>query len=180
MLSDKDMYNRMKKGWRGGIGDGTVCGAGSMMVHSKNAIEWLPKICEKYDIKSVCDAGAGDLHWIGKVDWDVEYKAFDLIPRVDGVVKMDVTTDNLPECDMVLCRMVLNHLVGESGDWTRAFMAVERFSMVAKYLVATNFRKGEDKNREFVRLNLIDHLGEPLETIPDGRDKNCELSLWKI
>jgi len=180
MLSDKAMRDRMKGGWHGGKGDGTVCGAGSTIGHSVNAIRWLPEICEKYDIQSVCDAGAGDLHWMKRVVWDVDYKGFDLFPRHPDVQKLDITTQNMPECDLVLCRFVLNHLFGHDGDKTRIFMALERFKKVSKYLVATNFVKRHDKNREFCGLNLREELGEPLEVINDGHEPNCTLELWRL
>src|SRR6056297_3157295 len=131
MLSDKDMLNRMARGWRGGKGDGTICGNGSTFKSTENVRKWLPEIAERYDIKTVCDAGAGDLHWIHKVNWEVEYSPFDLIPRTPEVERLDVTTELLPSCDAVLCRMVLNHLWGDDGDATRVEMALENFAKVS-------------------------------------------------
>jgi len=114
------------------------------------------------------------------VEWDVEYSAFDLFPRKPEVNKIDITTQNLPECDLILCRFVLNHLVGNRGDHTRVMMAIERFTKSGKYLAATNFENGKENKREFVRLDLTDYLGDPIESTNDGHESGCRLSLWRL
>lgn len=176
MLSDDEMYNRMKNGWRGGMAGGTVCGQGSLRKNTANIIDWLPGLCEKLGITSVCDAGAGDLVWVKRVRWDVDYKAFDLIPRKHTVQKIDITDEALPYCDAILCRMVLNHL-----DTKRIDRAIDLFRQSAKYLIATHF-VGEVKNRtrEFTRLDLTEWLGEPIEMCNDGHESGCRLAVWKL
>jgi hypothetical protein len=119
MLSDEDMHERMRKGWRAGLPE-TVCGNGSLRRNSKNSRAALPTWCAKYDLQTICDAGAGDLHFVDDVAWTVNYRAFDLIPRAPMVTKLDITTEDLPECDAILCRMVLNHLddaANSVGGW---------------------------------------------------------------
>ena len=176
MLSNVQMYDRMKKGWRRGRCDGTVCGQASMLINTQVITKWLPDICERFDIKSVCDAGAGDLHWIKNLMWDVEYKAFDLIPRSPDVELLDITTEALPECDAILCRMVLNHL-----DKDRTMMSINLFRESATYLIATHFVEGSSKQvRAFTRLDLCKYLGEPLEMSTDGHEDNCKLALWEL
>jgi len=180
MLSDADMLERMEKGWRGGLYDGTICGNGSTLSATENACRWLPGIVKRHDIRCVNDAGAGDLHWIGGVRWDVEYRAFDLIPRRDSIVSLDITRDVMPQADAILCRMVLNHL-----DEPRIMLALERFRQSAKFLIATQFN-GEDlpqRSPQFTRLDLRKvpyNLGEPLESIQDGREDICSLALWRL
>ena len=72
MLTDEQMYERMQKGWRGGLHDGTVCGVGSTMGNTGNVRRWLPQIAEDYGIRFIADAGAGDRHWIRMIfDWPV-------------------------------------------------------------------------------------------------------------
>ena len=182
MLSEEQMRRRMRDGWHGGRIDGTVCGRGSTIASSINAMNWLPEICEKYNIKTICDAGAGDLHWMKHVKWksDVDYTPYDLVPRHSDVIELDITTQNLPKCDLILCRFVLNHLCGHGEDQTRVMMALERFIRSGKYLAATNFRKRFNRNRQFVGLNLVEFLGEPIESIKDGHEDHCTLSLWEL
>lgn len=175
MLSDADMYERMQKGWRGGLSDGTVCGNSSTLANTKAVRDWLPLICAKYEIQTVCDAGAGDLHWIGQVEWNVDYFPFDLIPRHKAVSKLDITAEVLPPCDLILCRAVLNHL-----DIDRIRAAVELFRMSGQYLIATQFSGVTKTATAFCRLDLRPLLGTPLESIADTCGESSELALWKL
>ena len=180
MLSDDAMYKRMVNGWRGGRKDGTVCGNGSTIAHSLNVMAALPQWAAKYGIRTVCDAGAGDLHWVRRVEWTVDYRAFDLIARSDEVAPFDITRDVLPKCDLILCRMVLNHL-----DVERNRMALARFRQSGKYLAATHFQ-GEDlpqRSPQFTRLDLRHepyNLGEPIECVQDGHEGICRFALWAL
>lgn len=181
MLSDKEMHQRMAKGWRGGKPDGTICGQGSTMANTAVIRKWLPVMVEKYGIETVCDAGAGDMHWIKQVDWDVDYLPFDLIPRSEEVEQIDITNSALPECDAILCRMVLNHLWGDNNDTTRIRLALDLFMQSSSYLIATHFvGGGVQRTPQFARLDLTQWLGEPIELCRDGHEPNCRLALWEL
>ena len=174
MLSDKEMHDRMARGWRGGRANGTKCGQGSTRANTSAISRWLPDICQRFGIQSVCDAGAGDLHWVRWVDWDVEYKPFDLIPMSHDVKRLDITTEALPKCDAILCRMVLNHLCDD-----RTAMAIKLFRQSATYLIATQFVGDKvRRTRQFARLDLCGYLGEPIEMSIDGHEQDCRLALW--
>jgi hypothetical protein len=174
MLSDEAMRARMAPGWRGGLHDGTVCGFGSTLEATAVIRAWLPDVARRHQIRSVCDAGAGDLHWIRSVRWDVAYLAFDLIPRHPSVERRDITVEVLPTSDAVLCRHVLNHL-----DDARIRRALALFARSARYLIATQFDQF-DGSKEFTRLDLRPALGEPIEAAQDGGAENCLLALWKL
>lgn len=176
------MHERMVNGWRMGRADGTVCGNGSTMANTANIRTWLPQIVDEYDFTSINDAGAGDLHWIRKVQWGrpVAYRAFDLIPRLDSVQKIDITSEAMPPADAILCRMVLNHL-----DAPRICNALALFRQSAKFLIATQFN-GENlpkRSPQFTRLDLRGdpyNLGEPIEAIRDATEEACTLAIWKL
>jgi hypothetical protein len=109
--------------------------------------------------------------------WDVDYRPFDLVSRHLLVTQRDITRDLLPTCDAILCRMVLNHL-----DEERVGMALTLFRRSTRYLFATQFN-GEDlpqRSPQFTRLDLRQWLGEPLESVADGREEPCRLALWAI
>ena|SRR5210317_141195 len=178
MLSDKDMRRRMAKGWINGKIHGTICGLGSTMENTEKVRQWLPEMCRKYNIRSVNDAGAGDLHWIKHIDWDVDYRPFDLFPRKPEVKYLDITTEDMPPADAVLCRHVLNHLVN-GEDRERVEMALQRFTVQHIFLFATNFIPRPGK-REFVRLRLDEWLGPPLESCEDSHEYGCTLDLWRL
>lgn len=173
-LSDEEMYDRMKNGWRMGA-PFTVCGNGSTLDATANARAWLPRTAAKYNIRSVNDAGAGDMAWIRRVKWDVDYMAFDLIPRDPEVTKWDITRDPLPRADAILCRMVLNHLQ-ERIEQTCELLRASRCT----FLIATQFDKGPTRTRQFARLDLRDHFGDPIEWVQDGNEEGCKLAIWRI
>lgn len=175
MLSDEAMYERMQNGWRGGRHDGTQCGLSSTLQNTKAIRDWLPEVVKRYSIRDVCDAGAGDLHWIKYVQWDVTYRAFDLISRHKSITQLDITTECLPTCDLVLCRAVLNHL-----DTDRIIMALDLFSKAGKYLLATQFNAVPAVASQFCRLDLRSWLGEPLEQHEDTCGAHAMLALWKL
>lgn len=175
MLSDEAMYERMQNGWRGGREDGTQCGLSSTLANTKAIREWLPDLVERYAIQTVCDAGAGDLHWIKFVQWKVDYRAFDLISRHKSITQFDITTESLPTCDLILCRAVLNHL-----DTDRIVMALERFRDSGSYLLATQFNAVPAVASQFCRLDLRPWLGEPLEQQEDTCGKHAMLALWRL
>ena len=174
-LSDEAMYERMAHGWRGGKPE-TVCGIGSTLANTEVARKWLPSVCRMFGIQNVNDAGAGDMAWIQKVDWSVNYLPFDLIPRHSDVAKLDVTRDVMPPADAILCRHVLNHL-----DDARIQTALALFKQSARYLIATQFDHNEERDhREFARLDLRVYLGDYLEAIDDGGAKGCRLAIWSF
>lgn len=178
LLTDEAMRERMVNGWRQGL-PFTSCGNGSTLEHTRNPRKWLPSIVQKYDARTVCDAGCGDLAWIKLIDWQVEYRPFDLIPRRSDVMPLDITRQALPSCDLILCRFVLNHL----GD-ERTVMAINLFRQSAKYLIATQFdAEDADLTRQFARLDLRRepfNLGEPVEWIQDASEQGCKLALWRL
>lgn len=183
MLSDEAMRERMAKGWRMGYPE-TICGNGSLRANSVHSRAILPDWCREYGIAKLCDAGAGDMHFARGVDWNlgggvtVEYLPFDLFPRSPEVTHLDITMQALPACDAILCRMVLNHL-----DEPRIRMALDRFRLASRFLIATQFN-GENlpkRSPQFTRLDLRDYgLGEPLERVQDGAELWCSLALWAL
>lgn len=179
MLTDQEMYERMQNGWRAGR-PFTNCGNGSTLDSTRNIRQWLPMLSEQYGIRTVNDAGCGDMAWMAHMGWAVDYRPFDLIPRRADVTKIDITREQLPECDAILCRMVLNHL-----DAERIQMALKQFRRSAMYLIATQFN-GEDlpkRSPQFTRLDLRREpfdLGEPLAAVQDGSEPNCRLALWEL
>jgi hypothetical protein len=179
MLTDAEMYERMANGWRAGKPE-TVCGNGSTLASTAKIRQWLPRIVAAYDLSRINDAGAGDLYWVRKINWLVAYRAYDLVPRAPNVERIDITTEAMPPCDAILCRMVLNHL-----DEPRILMALEQFRKSGRYLIATQFN-GEDlpkRSPQFTRLDLRKapyYLGEPLDKVQDGPEDLCSLALWRI
>ena len=162
----------MRNGWRAGL-PYTVCGNGTLPKHSRNVGPALRRWILQYGIRSVCDAGAGDKRLVPDVE---EYRAFDLFPRRPDVEEWDITTQALPVCDLIVCRMVLNHLQ------ERLAQTIPLLRQSGKYLVATQF-DGENlpqRSPQFKRLDLREWLGDPLDAVPDGHEPECRLALWRL
>jgi hypothetical protein len=162
-LSDSELLAKVMKGWRC---DETPCGTGSALASTALLRSHLTRITKEYDIDSVADAGAGDLHWIPFVRWDVDYRPFDLYPRHIGVTKFDITKEVLPKSDLILCRHVLNHLSIRMSD-----AAIRRFrTSRSKYLLMTNC----DNQREYWAQYGLS-IGDPIKTFSDCQHWQLEL-----
>ena len=179
-MTEKKMRTRMMNGWKGS--DDTVCGKGSTLANTEALRVYLPDVIERYAIRSICDAGAGDRYWIKHASLDgIDYKAFDLVPRDETVVELDISTQPLPSCDLILCRQVLNHL-----DPFRVQDALTLFEKSGKYLLATTHdNKKLARYCDYSRWDLACApfwLGEPLERIRDATatESDCFIALWKL
>jgi hypothetical protein len=178
------MFFLMKKGWKSGLKDGTVCGIGSTLKYTQNFRDQLSTILTEYHITSINDAGCGDMHWISLVNLQgIEYKPFDIIPKNDSVCVMDITSQKMPYADLILCRDVIWHL---SNDRIKNMLSLFKSSK-AKYLLM-NFVLSDEPNidlvgKSFRRINMLTdpfNLVEPLkifcENIPDKR----YVGLWDL
>jgi len=124
---------KYQKGWKGGLPE-TRCGSGSKISNTVEQRDWLPDIVERYGIKSIADIGAGDLNWMKLVDWDVEYNAYDLVPRHKDVVEFDILKDDIPKAECILLLWVLNHFPFDHCE-----AALDKvIGSGAKYLIMTD------------------------------------------
>lgn len=171
--SDAALEQRMREGWGGGLWEGTPCGGGSTRGAAGNVAGALPLLIWKYAIKSVCDAGAGDLHWIADIPLP-GYKAFDLVPRHARVEPFDITRQVLPACDLILCRHVLIHF-----DPARIVVTLDLFRMSGRYLLASQYDDAPpfDEGSQYNPTDLRPLLGEQIERLPDT---GSDLALWRL
>lgn len=107
LITEIDKY---EAGWRSGMPE-TPCGFGSKVAQTEIQRQWLPKVVKDYGIRTIADIGAGDLNWIPLVKWqsEIEYTAYDLVPRHDSVKKFDIVQEIPPAVDMLMAVWVLNH-----------------------------------------------------------------------
>lgn len=165
LMTDQELLEKVRKGWNC---KQTPCGTGSTIAETAQIRGHLPKIAERYGVRTVADAGAGDLHWLPLVEWDVEYQGFDLYPRHPDVTPFDITKEILPKVDLILCRHVLNHLSIRFSE-----RAIENFKLSgSRYLLMTNC----DNQAAYWREFELD-IGEPIRTFPDTHKWRLELYL---
>lgn len=178
-FSEEDYQRGMERGWQGGLSDGTKCGSGSTMASTANLRAALPRLLQKYSIRSISDAGAGDLHWIEHVALPegIEYRAFDLVPRHKMVERADIRSDLLPPADLIICRHTLEHML-----CAHALQALALLKQSARYLLLST-HKGAHKpelHYAFNKWDLIQppfSLGEPHELIAENKP-GYFIGLW--
>ena len=140
----------------------------------------FPKLIEKYDIKTVNDAGCGK-GWIR--EFDIEYRGYDILERPDCEV-LDITSEVMPEADLIVCRDVLFHLTTDL-----ILSALENFRKSGStYLLATSRYDAKNSKipKGIITINARNDLtkspfslGEPIEKIEEPLD-NRFLGLWRL
>jgi len=164
-----------EQGWPG---NDTVCGWGSTMEHTTTIRAMLPRLIERYNIKSIADVGCGDLFWMQHVDLKgAKYIGYDIYERSTwpelkekgwDLRLADIVSDPLPKIDLTIVRDVFIHL----PNWA-VLKALENIKANSKYLFATTFIRDElgeaaidnfDRaNKPQMKHSKIDLEGKPFE-----------------
>lgn len=188
------------EGWPGQAED-TVCGWGSSEPHTQLVRKGLAAIIDDYDVRSLDDAGCGDLAWMSTLDLgDVNYAGYDAHERAtwsglrDRGFRLevaDIAADELSPADLLICRDVFIHL---PNDIVLAALANFRRScrllLTTCYVSDPDLPGGEFSNYERMAEPSLRHakldltlapfgLGEPLERIPES-SPNKYLGLWEL
>jgi hypothetical protein len=104
----------------------SVSGPGSSLLHTVNIRKELPELLKTFKITTVFDAPCGDLNWMSKVLEqcpDIEYVGGDIVDALIETnrekysdkfnakfVTIDITKDELPNSELMICRECLFHL----------------------------------------------------------------------
>ena len=146
--------NKFHKGWHSGLPE-TPCGFGSKLNQTEKQRQWIPKIIQKYGIKSIADIGAGDLNWIKEMDLSgVEYTPYDLVPRLPEVQKFDLVNEIPPKVDMLMCLWVLNHLPKEQSR-----LAIQNLkSSGSHYLLMSDRPRWHSEQPKEIHMPFIEEL----------------------
>ena len=153
-----DIVKDIKKftqGWQGGLPE-TPCGSGSTLKNTAKQRVWIPQMLRKYKIKSIADIGAGDLNWLKetKIPKTIEYKAYDLVPRLAEVNKFNIVEDTPPKVDLIMCLWVLNHLTYEQCQKALSNLLNSK----AKYLMMTDRPKWHHEQPKEIQMEAIETL----------------------
>lgn len=158
-------------------GNETPNGPGSSIDATKDIRNNLPKIFEKFNIKSMIDAPCGDWNWMQKIKLkDVKYYGYDIMPEyindnkerfennnVKFEVKDVVEEDLGVSVDLIMCRDFVMHL-----KWDKVKETILNFKKSkSKYLLITNFSNHESHSDNFhiethpsaVNLEIKDYNG---------------------
>lgn len=169
----EERFNWIYKNKYWGEGE-TTSGSGSTLEHTANLRREIPALVEKFDIRVFLDAPCGDFAWMRHVIKDVpfEYIGADIVaPIVKDLQERygnerirfthcDITTDKLPEADLMMCRDCLFHLC-----YIDIAAAVQNFldSGIPYLLTTTHINNSGFRNRDIIsgEHRLIDLFSPP-------------------
>ena len=177
-------------------------GVGSELEATKQLRVEIPKLLGRLGARSLLDIPCGDFGWMRHVDLDLErYVGADIVEAIvernqarysnpqRQFLKLDLTSDDLPKVDVVLCRDCLVHF--SFATVSRAFQNLGRSR--SGYLLATTFPDLQTnldiedgdwwaQNLERPPFNLPKPLGLINEGCfeEDGAYADKSLGLWAI
>lgn len=146
-MSHEAVFTRIYHGGEWGSAE-SPSGPGSELVRTADLRRELPILLEELGVEVLLDAGCGDFRWIAETELPVrEYIGVEVVPELVAeiqpryarpgrrFVQADITRDELPAADLVLCREVLVHFPDD--DVQRALENFRRTG--ARWLLATTF-----------------------------------------
>jgi hypothetical protein len=179
----------------------STSGCGSSFDQTKEVARQLPILFKTYGITTILDIPCGDIHWMYGVNLrDVYYLGADIVKdQIQSNIEkyehngmhffcLDITKDDLPKVDLVLCRDLLVHFSFE--DVFAAFRNIVRSG--STYFLSTTFTDKYNMRIATgdwgpINLRLPPYsLPKPLELINegctqgDGLYKDKSLALWTI
>lgn len=180
----------------------SVSGPGSTLTQTAVVRAKLPGLLAELKANSLLDAPCGDFNWMQETKLHIDqYIGADIVPDLIAsnqqkfgsttrrFVKLDITKDQLPTVDVVLCRDCLFHL-----SYKAIFAALKNFKAShSQYLLTTTYPHLEENINIPIGgwrpLNLQAapfNLPEPLELIDEqwidktGQNSGKHLGLWKL
>jgi hypothetical protein len=197
MRKNKEIFENIYKNrrWNGSNPNGPLSGSGSSLEYTEKLRMSLPSILEKFNVKTLLDAGCGDLTWMSVIldDIKVKYIGVDVVETLIEKHKqnftniefhsMDITVDKLPAADMMLCRDCLFHMSNYDLFKTlRNFLSAD-IPYIFTTLHVTNQINYDIQTGEFRKLNLLEdpfNFPTPLYTIDDTYAHHLprNMSIW--
>lgn len=174
----------------------SVSGRGSTLERTGVIRRELPALLESVGAKSLLDAPCGDFNWMRHVDLrGVKYLGADVVPELisrnlstyggagRSFAVLDITRDELPKADVILCRDCLIHL-----SFKHARAAVDNFKRSnSTFLLATthaSVRENTDIRTggwRPVNLRLPPfNFPRPLRLLTEDAELGKCLGLWSL
>lgn len=104
----------------------SASGPGSALWAATECLELIDEVVATHKVRTILDLGCGDWHWMRMAGWrkfpGVSYEGWDAHPGLIELLtrtygdertvfrQSDITTQPLPQTDLVICRDVLFHL----------------------------------------------------------------------
>jgi hypothetical protein len=150
-MSHEAVFTRIYRGRDWGSAE-SRSGPGSELVRTAGLRRELPEVLAELEVDALLDAGCGDFRWLAEAELPVrKYIGVEVVPELAAelerryarpgrrFLQADITRDELPPADLVICRDVLVHFPDD--DVERALAAFRSTS--ARWLLATTFTARE-------------------------------------
>jgi SAM-dependent methyltransferase len=198
-LSRRDTFVEiMKRGIWGSAGNES--GGGSTIDYTAKARDIVLHVVEQYQVRSLLDVACGDFSWmplvLERIRGEFRYVGGDIVPALverhrqshpaHEFLVLDCVCDDLPACDLVLCRDMLQHL--PVADIKAALRNISRSG--ARFLLATtHLRQVGWRNRRDIRVGKCNdrnlllgpfNLGNPVAIYSEEDAGNKFLGLWVL
>jgi SAM-dependent methyltransferase len=179
----------------------SVSGRGSELDCTAAIRAELPSLLQEFEVKSILDAPCGDFNWMRHLLLsEIRYTGVDVVSDMIGqnqrnygtdtirFKRADITKDELPNADLIICRDCLVHL--SFWDISQALQQFKRSN--AKYLLMTTYpatvvnRNTPTGSWRSLNLQLSPfNFPPPLKLLADPSDDtqvnpDKSLGLWKL
>lgn len=166
----------------------SVSGLGSELKLTETVRSALPILFKEFSIKSVFDAPCGDFNWMRHVvdETGIRYLGGDIVSALViennrkwknanvSFRETNICSDEMPECDLWICRDCLFHL-----PFRDIFLALEKFAhSKIPYLLTSTHTKASDWNNRDIEVGdyrSMDLFSEPF-FLP--RDVKYRIEEW--
>jgi len=183
----------------------SISGPGSSLANTEAIRRWFPDLIRELDVRVLLDIPCGDFHWMREMELELEaYIGADIIEDLTRTniekycspehnnrqfLTLDITSDPLPDADLIFCRDCLVHF--SNADVVRAIENIRLSG--ARYLLTTTF-SARTSNPEIItgqwrplnlqaapfRLAGPERLISEEYTGSNGNYPDKHLGLWKV
>jgi hypothetical protein len=197
LLSRRSIFSRAYKSGAWGSEE-SGSGIGSELGATESLREYLPGLFKRLGVRKLLDAPCGDWNWMRLVDLEgIDYVGVDVVPEViarnqaahaaPGVRfnVADITRDDLPSADLILCRDCWVHL-----SFRDAASVLENFRRCgAPWLLISNSPRMSENRNQLTGLSWrYLNLHRPPFNFPAGLEArkdhydthDFQITLWRI
>lgn len=148
----------------------SVSGPGSTLAYTENLRIDLPNFLKDLEIESILDGPCGDFNWMAKtLDFSkISYLGVDVVPKIILNNKkkyartginfrvLDLTTQEIPKADLMLCRDFLFHLSYiDTARFFRNFLRSKiPYLLTSNHINYGDFRNQDIQTGSFKRIDL--------------------------